>query len=89
MRDGDDLVARADAHRLEQKAKPVGAVAHPDRVGRAYELGQVLLEVEHLLAHDQVARAEHRAHGVHRLLLDTEELFARLPEPNRQVHNSS
>ena len=55
VRHGDDLVARPDADRFEQQPQAVSAVADADRVGGADEGSEVVLEVQHLLAHDEVA----------------------------------
>ena len=82
VRDRDDLVTGSDADRFQQQSQAIRAVGHADPVGGADERGEVALEIEHLLAHDQVARGEHAAHRGHHLFLDAQEFLARFPEPN-------
>src|SRR6266516_1132678 len=82
------VIAGSDADRLEQQAQAVGAVADADSISRADEGGEVVLEVEHLPAHDQVTLRKHVAHRRHDLFLDAQEFLARLPEPNRHAHSS-
>ena len=86
VRDGNDLISRADAGRAHHQVQRVGAVAGPDAVLRADELGEMVLKIPELLAQHEVAALEHSSHRPHELGFHAAKLGRVVYEPDAPFH---